>query len=250
VTLTSVLVTGASRGIGLATATALLSRGTTVTLVSRTPPPPSDKNRHPECCDDPRGQRNTSGDNFRHLLMDLAEEGRAEEAVERAAEMMGGIDGLVCCAGMVRRAGIEGVTREDLGAQMELNLEAAIFAAKRFAAIRRGAGGGGAIVNVASTLGVRPVADAIAYSASKAALIAATRAMALELAPDGIRVNAVAPGLIDTEMIAGRRREELARLHPLGRLGTPEDVAAAILYLLDAPFVTGTVHAVDGGLLL
>src|SRR5688572_23529402 len=110
---------------------------------------------------------------------------------------------------MVRRAGLEGSTREDLAAQLELNLVAALLAAKRFAAIRRGAGGGGAIVNVASTLGLRPVGDAIAYSASKAALIAATQAMALDLAKDGIRVNAVAPGLIDTEMLAGRPRDEL-----------------------------------------
>jgi len=128
--------------------------------------------------------------------------------------------------------------------------------------------GGGAIVQLASTLGLRPAPDTSAYAASKAALIAATRAFALELAPE-VRVNAVAPGVVDTEMVrrlrrepdlgAGRGREAeavaqqlegLARLHPLGRLGTPEEVAKAVLFLLDASWVTGTVLTVDGGLTL
>jgi NAD(P)-dependent dehydrogenase (short-subunit alcohol dehydrogenase family) len=124
-------------------------------------------------------------------------------------------------------------------------------------------------VNVASTLATNPAEGTAAYAASKAALIAWTRALALELAPHQVRVNAVAPGIIDTDMIhvlrgvdpAGLPPAEqearvaaqlgrLAALHPLGRLGTPDEVAEAVIYLLEAKFVTGTVLVVDGGLTL
>jgi NAD(P)-dependent dehydrogenase (short-subunit alcohol dehydrogenase family) len=128
------------------------------------------------------------------------------------------------------------------------------------------AGDGGTIVHVASTLGLRPVSGSAAYAAAKAALIAATRAFALELSPHGVRVNAVAPGIIDTDMVrvvrdADRDRltpeqtaerleqqlSNLASLTPLGRLGTAAEVAEAVEYLLTAEFVTGSVLVVDGG---
>jgi NAD(P)-dependent dehydrogenase (short-subunit alcohol dehydrogenase family) len=128
---------------------------------------------------------------------------------------------------------------------------------------------GGAIVNVASTLATNPAEGTAAYAASKAALIAWTKSFALELAPHQVRVNAVAPGIIDTDMIHVLRGAEastlpeaehasrlaaqlaqLAALHPLGRLGTADEVAEAVIYLLDAKFVTGTVLVVDGGLTL
>jgi NAD(P)-dependent dehydrogenase (short-subunit alcohol dehydrogenase family) len=115
-------------------------------------------------------------------------------------------------------------------------------------------------VNVASTLGVRGLSNAAAYCAAKGGLVNLTRALAVELAKQGIRVNAVLPGVIDTPMLASERpgrggREELIRklaaLHPIGRIGTPEEVAAAIGQLLDpaGSFVTGALLAVDGGLL-
>ena len=111
---------------------------------------------------------------------------------------------------------------------------------------------GGAIVNVASMWGQAGASCEAAYSATKGAVIALTQALARELGPSGIRVNAVSPGLIDTEMNAHLRPEELAALAdetPLGRVGRPEEVAAAILYLAEAEFVTGQVLAVNGGFL-
>ncbi len=124
--------------------------------------------------------------------------------------------------------------------------------------------GGGAIVHVASTLGVRSAPGTTAYAATKAALLSVTRTLALELAADKVRVNAVLPGVVDTDMVRVPRVEvapeeapaliekqlaELRELHPIGRLGEPEDVAAAVCYLLDASWVTGAALEVDGGLL-
>ena len=121
---------------------------------------------------------------------------------------------------------------------------------------------------LSSTLAMRPAPTTIAYAASKAALIAMVKAAALELAPDGIRVNAVAPGVVETDMTRALRLapgepmplgeehearvaaqlDALRRLHPLGRLGTPEEIAEAITFVLDAAWATGSVLTIDGGL--
>jgi NAD(P)-dependent dehydrogenase (short-subunit alcohol dehydrogenase family) len=118
------------------------------------------------------------------------------------------------------------------------------------------------MVLVASTLALAPAPLTAAYAASKAALISVARSLAIELGPRGVRVNAVAPGVVDTEMIraprpgedsaaaVAARLERLRRLHLLGRLGSPVDVAEAVLYLLCAPYVTGTILTLDGGLSL
>ena len=122
---------------------------------------------------------------------------------------------------------------------------------------------------IASTLGLKPARLTAAYSASKAALISMTQSFALELAPRRIRVNALAPGVVDTDMVRVARPEsgevvpsalESARiaaqlevlrvLHPLGRLGKPEEIAESALYLLRARYVTGAIVNIDGGLLL
>jgi NAD(P)-dependent dehydrogenase (short-subunit alcohol dehydrogenase family) len=128
--------------------------------------------------------------------------------------------------------------------------------------------GSGRIVLVASTLALGPAPLTAAYAASKAALVSAARSLALELGPRGVCVNAVAPGVVDTDMVRSVRPradgaqhpeperalteqlEYLRKLHLLGRLGRPQEVAEAVLYLLCAPYVTGTVLTVDGGLLL
>ena len=167
---------------------------------------------------------------------------------------------LVVCAhgGSGRRFGdgpVDECTVEGWEATLAMNLTS-VFLVCRAAVPRLRANGGGAIVTVASVLGLvggdRDFATH-AYAASKGALIALTRSMAVTYAPDGIRCNVVAPGLIATPMSARAQenpaiRERLAELQPLtGDFGTPEDVAGAVTYLAGAPFVTGTVLTVDGG---
>ncbi|HEX6243093.1 MAG TPA: SDR family oxidoreductase, partial [Polyangiales bacterium] len=168
-------------------------------------------------------------------------------------------------AGVVRYAPVGQVDEAELRAQLELDFVVPYLVSQRVGSAMR-ARGRGAIVHIASTLGLRPAPDTSAYGASKAALIAATQAFALELAPN-VRVNAIAPGIVDTGMVRVLRREVgegdapratalaeqmagFARLHPLGRMGKAEEIARAVLYLLDAEWVTGTVMTVDGGVSL
>jgi NAD(P)-dependent dehydrogenase (short-subunit alcohol dehydrogenase family) len=248
-----IVVTGASRGIGRAVAEALLARGARVALVAR------DRRRLSELA-------SAYPEQARVIEADLAEPAAAESAIERAAQALDGLDGLVGCAGIVRYGFVGGLTRSDLAEQLAVNFLAPVLASQRAAALMQA---GGSIVHVASTLALHPAPGTLGYAASKAALLAAVKTLAAELAETGVRVNAVAPGVVDTEMIRvprlrpgelppeGSAREAritaelcaLQELHPLGRLGTPADVRDAVLYLLDATWITGTVLVVDGGLL-
>jgi NAD(P)-dependent dehydrogenase (short-subunit alcohol dehydrogenase family) len=169
------------------------------------------------------------------------------------------IDALACCHGISgRRLGdgpVDACTEEAWDAVLDANLRSVFLYAKRAIPLLR-ANGGGAIVTISSALGLvggdRDFATH-AYAASKAGLIGLTRAMAVTYAPDGIRCNTVAPGLIATPMSARAQadsgiRARLSDLQPLtGDFGAPEDVARACLYLATAPFVTGAVLSVDGG---
>ena len=109
---------------------------------------------------------------------------------------------------------------------------------------------GGRIVNMASLSGLKGMAGQTNYSAAKAALIGATKALALEVAPRGVTVNAVAPGFIETDMTKGLPQAELEKMIPVGRFGRPEEVAAAVGFLVsdDAAYITGEVISVNGGL--
>jgi NAD(P)-dependent dehydrogenase (short-subunit alcohol dehydrogenase family) len=245
-----VLLTGASRGIGKAIARMLVARGARLAVVGR------DRATLAAAVD---------GGDHALLVADLADPNTAPACVERAVRALGGLDAFVSCAGVVKYASAADTTPESLAQQLAVNFSAPFAMARAAIAPLREARGG-AMVFVASTLGLAPAPLTAAYSASKAALISACKSLALELAVDRIRVNAVAPGVVDTAMVHVLRPgapgglepeaalraqlDALRRLHPLGRLGRPEDVAESVLYLLAAPYVTGTVLPVDGGLLL
>ena len=228
------LVTGAAGGIGGAVARAFADARTRVFCVDRVERDDVD------------------------FIGDLSRADGAERAVATAEERLGRLDIVFNGAGISGRdlgdGPVDVCTEEAWNAVLDANLKS-VFLCSKYAipALRRS--GGGAIVNLSSVLGLvgSDLFPTHAYAASKGAIVALTRAMAVAYAADGIRVNAICPGLIDTPMSERARgdAETMARLRELqpltGEPGRPEDVAGAAVYLASAPFVTGAVLTVDGG---
>lgn len=239
----SVLVTGAGRGLGAAIAAAAVEAGWTVGVLDR------DGSAAAAVADG-------LGVSAVALTGDTTEAAEVEAALDRLAAVTGrpAPDALVANAGIVRFGPLLELTPRDWRDVVEVNLTGTFVTARAVAQRMIAAGQGGAMVTVTSMNGVAPGPNAGAYGPSKAAVARLTQQMALEWAPWGIRVNAVAPGLVDAGMSEPiyadpdiRRRREGAV--PLGRLGTGADVAGAVLYLLSdaAAYVTGTELLVDGG---
>ncbi|WP_417258832.1 SDR family oxidoreductase [Celeribacter sp.] len=233
----SVIITGAGKGIGRATAQLLAQRGAEVVAISRTQ-------------SDLDSLRAEIGG--RSLIADLS---KAEEA-RRAMAEAGPCDMLVNCAGTNVLESVLDMTDEGYETVMGINLKSALICAQEFARARVAAGGGGVIVNVTSIAGHRGFQDHVCYAASKAGLEGATRVMARELGEHGIRVVALAPTVTMTELAAEAwsdpaKSEPMMARHPIGRFAQAEDVARAIALMLsdDAGMVTGSALSVDGGFL-
>ena len=228
------LVTGAGAGIGAAIAERLAADGCKVCVADRAA----------EAAEAAASSiRAAGGDAFAEIL-DITD----EAAQERLLQRIGPLDVLVNNAGIFDVKDFFDLTADDFRRMYEINT-VAMFTLSRRAAQRMPKGA--RIVNIASRamLGARHYAH---YVASKAAVVGLTRAMALELAPRGISVNAIAPGVIETQMLKARsdtNLDGLRALQPLGRLGTPEDIARAVAFLAaaEADFITGQVLLVDGG---
>lgn len=185
---------------------------------------------------------------------DVSDSTQAQALVARATEIFGTIDVLINNAGIAQQKLFTDITEEDWSRMMAVNVTG-VFHCCRFVLpqmIRRKSG---VIVNVSSMWGQVGASCEVHYSASKAAVIGLTKALAKEVGPSGIRVNCVAPGVIDTDMnraLSAEDRRELAEETPLERIGTPEEAAQAILFLASdaASFITGQVLAANGGIVI
>ncbi len=239
------LVTGAARGIGRAIALGLGREGYDVAIHYRA----SEEGARSL-------QRELEAMGRRAVLCraDLTDGAAAAGAAERAAAALGPISLLVNNAGIAAQRLFQDTDSALWRRMFAVNVDAAYYAIQAVlpAMLHEKAG---SIINISSMWGLRAASCEVAYAASKAALIGLTRSLAAELAPSGIRVNCVAPGVIQTDMTRSLGEETLALLReetPLGRLGTPEDVARAVVFLAGegASFITGQVLTADGGFTL
>jgi NAD(P)-dependent dehydrogenase (short-subunit alcohol dehydrogenase family) len=230
------VVTGASSGIGLAIARRLLAEGWNVVGNARGDAGLKDA-----------ATQLGAGDRFAGVAGDIADPRVAQAVIDHAVSRFGGVDALVNNAGIFLAKPFVDFTPEEVEQQIATNVKGTIFASQA-AARHMVARGAGAIVNITASIALQPRSNVPAFMAVllKGGLNAATRALALELAPHGVRVNAVAPGIIDSPMHPAESHAFLKTLQPTGRLGTVEEIADAVLYLVDAAFTSGAVLPVDG----
>jgi NAD(P)-dependent dehydrogenase (short-subunit alcohol dehydrogenase family) len=238
------VVTGASRGIGRAIALRLAAQGATVAVTSR----------KLEACEAVAAEIREAGGNALAMACHIGEPADIERLVEAVAAGQGRLDILVNNAAANPYYGP--ALDMDLDAYhktVDVNLRGYFWASVQAARRMRGQGGG-SIVNVASVNGVRPMEGQVVYSMTKAGIINMTQGLARELGRDGIRVNALLPGITETKFAQAlhgdtRTRALVEKLLPLGRIAQPEEMAGAVLYLVSdaASYTTGSCITVDGG---
>lgn len=219
----TVVVTGAASGLGLAIAQGAAAEGARIVALDRSESPFPDSR-----------------------TCDIAD----EDSVRSALTGLGRIDAVVSSAGIARRAKLDETAMPDFDAVMAVNVRGAFLVCKYAIPLMRA--DGGAILHLSSGVATTGTRNRAAYTASKGAILSLTRNMALDYAPDKIRVNCLCPGFVNTPLLAtmpAERRARLAALHPLGRMGEPEDLVPMALLLISdqSQWITGQAIAVDGG---
>ena len=237
--MSTAIITGGTSGIGLATAKIFLKNNFNCVLVGR------NRERFNKICPQLVG-------NVEFISADVKNVSDCKKIVDKTVKIFGGINILVNCAGIYHEGAISDTDEEIFNEIFATNVKGTFFVTKY--AVNELIKARGTIINVASDAGLRGNYFCAAYSASKGAIVAFTRSLALELANFPVRVNCVAPGDILTPLTlnqlknSGETVEDLAKIYPLGRIGTPEEVAEAIYFLSTAKFITGAILSVDGGL--
>ncbi len=240
------IVTGASSGIGRAAAALFVKNNARVVAVGR----------NAEELKILKNEAQTAGGNVTIQIADVCDPTQTEKLICETTDAFGQIDVLVNAAGIILNGSIENTTLDDWDKMMNINLRAVFFMMQRCAPLLEKTKGN--IVNVSSVAGLRSFPNVLAYCVSKAAIDQLTRCSALELAPKGIRVNAVNPGVVVTSLHkrGGMADEDYQnflenskKTHPIGRVGEPEEVAELIYYLASekAAWITGATYEIDGG---
>ncbi|XP_005145567.1 3-oxoacyl-[acyl-carrier-protein] reductase isoform X1 [Melopsittacus undulatus] len=227
---------GGSRGIGKAVAELLAQKGCHLAIIGRN-------------LEVAQATARSLGAGHLAIKCDVSSEQEVQNAFEEMQRNLGPVNYLVNAAGINRDGLLLRTKTEDMVAQIHTNLLGTMLTCKTAvkSMIQQQ---GGAIVNIGSVVGLKGNSGQSVYSATKAGLVGFSRSLAKEVAKKQIRVNVVAPGFIHTEMTAHLEEDQLKQAILLGRFGEPREVAEAVVFLLETPYVTGSILVVDGGLQL